>query len=65
MRNGAGLMDKPRPHPSGRPIRRSRERGRPIWRIPDDGPVTPRLQRQVTNAIGFVVRSQQQEESDD
>lgn len=44
-----------KPHPSGRPIRKTEQRGRPMWRIPDDGYVTPRLQRRKnqTQAIGF------------
>ena len=44
-----------KPHPSGRPIKNNRVVGRPIWRVPDDGYVTPRLRedRNVT-AIGFV-----------
>lgn len=30
-------------HPSGRPLHRHSTVGRTIWRIPDEGPVTPRL----------------------
>ncbi len=42
-------------HPSGRPIRDRVVVGRQIWRIPDQGPVTPRLQDRVgANAVGFV-----------
>lgn len=42
-------------HPSGKPIRRDRVVGRPIWRIPDRGSVIPRLQTEPrTEAIGFV-----------
>jgi len=41
-------------HPSGRPIRNERQKGRPLWRIPDDGYVTPSLRkRELTPAIGF------------
>lgn len=47
-------------HPSGRPKARPQEkRSRPIWRVPDDGPVTPRLQRrEFAQAIGFTVGRQ-------
>lgn len=43
-------------HPSGRPIRSEQKIGRPIWRIPDKGPVITRLQEPQSNtsAIGFV-----------
>lgn len=43
-----------REHPSGRPIRRTREVKRGFWNLPGDGPATPRL-RQVglRDAIGF------------
>jgi hypothetical protein len=43
-------------HPSGKPIVRTRVVGRSIWRIPDKGPVIPRLQEPSvnTNAIGFL-----------
>jgi hypothetical protein len=43
-------------HPSGRPIRDERIIGRSIWRVPDKGYVTPRLQDEKSNitAIGFV-----------
>ncbi len=49
-------MDKVRrPHPSGRPIRDRVVVGRQIWRVPDRGAVTPRLQEHAgANAIGFV-----------
>lgn len=42
-------------HPSGRPIRYEETKRRPIWRVPDHGPVTPRLkpQENKTYAIGF------------
>jgi hypothetical protein len=42
-------------HPSGRPIREERVVSRPIWRIPDKGPITPRLQDNHSEiaAIGF------------
>lgn len=42
-----------RPHPSGRPVRKSQKREPSIWRIPDDGYVTPRLRHRTTDAIGF------------
>lgn len=50
-------MTKPVPkHPSGRPIRQEVVRGRPIFQIPDDGFVTPRLRhRTLMPAIGFTV----------
>lgn len=43
------------PHPSGRPIRKREVKGRQIWRVPDHGPVIPRLQNDYerTEAIGF------------
>lgn len=48
------MRPKGRSHPSGRPIRPTHIVGRSIWRIPDDGPVTPRLQkRHDTYAVGF------------
>jgi len=42
-------------HPSGRPIRTPRVVGPSIWRIPERGPVIPRLQPEdrKTTAIGF------------
>jgi hypothetical protein len=44
-------------HPSGRPIRQDRIVSRPIWRVPDKGPVTPRLQEQSNiSAIGFMAQ---------
>jgi hypothetical protein len=45
----------PRRHPSGKPIRRTERVGCSLWRVPNDGPVIPRLQRQETGAIGFTV----------
>lgn len=47
-----------RKHPSGNPIREERVVGRSIWRIPDKGPVTPRLQDEKGNisAVGFTAR---------
>jgi hypothetical protein len=43
------------PHPSGRPIREREVKGRTIWRVPDHGPVIPRLQKENERieAIGF------------
>ena len=45
-------------HPSGKPIRNERVVGRPVWRIPDKGPVTPRLQAptETINAVGFTAQ---------
>lgn len=41
-------------HPSGRPIREGRVVARSVWRVPDDGYVTPRLrERHGAQAIGF------------
>jgi hypothetical protein len=41
-------------HPSGRPIHKEVRKGRQIWRIPEDGYVTPRLrQGHAKDAIGF------------
>ncbi len=42
-------------HPSGRPIRGERIVAKTVWRIPDKGPVTPRLQEEkaAVSAIGF------------
>lgn len=42
-------------HPSGRPIRREAPRRRIVWRVPDEGPVTPRLKTPTikTEAVGF------------
>lgn len=58
-RHSGGVMTADRKrHPSGRPIRKDELRGRPIWRIPDKGPVIPRLQpkeKDIT-AIGFTAR---------
>lgn len=48
--------------PSERPIRNEKPKGRPIWRVPEDGYVTPRLRQVQTNAIGFVHKF---EEKDD
>lgn len=44
---------EPRKHPSGRPKAREEYRRLSVYRVPSDGPVTPRLQRKVTDAIGF------------
>lgn len=41
-------------HPSGRPIRKGQYGVRSISRIPDDGPLTPRLRLNgLANPIGF------------
>jgi len=53
-------------HTSGKPIRDNKPKGRPIWRVPDSGYVTPRLQDRKTDAIGFVHDFRpDQRESDD
>lgn len=42
-------------YPGGRPVREPRVVGRSIWRVPDDGYVTPRLRKDSNiQAIGFV-----------
>lgn len=47
-------MDR-REHPSGRPIRHIEKRGLSIWRVPEEGFVTPRLRQSLkTEAIGFL-----------
>lgn len=45
----------PQKHPSGRPVRKIEVKGRSIWRVPDEGPVTPRLRddRKPRDQIGF------------
>jgi len=59
-------MTAKRPHPSGKPIRREETRGRQIWRIPDKGPVIPRLQREPKDisAIGFTAKIVAQDDED-
>jgi hypothetical protein len=53
-------------HPSGRPIRRERTIGRPMWRIPDRGCVTPRLQDlPLAHPVGFVTSYLPGHQSDD
>lgn len=51
-------------HPSGKPIRNERIVGRPMWRIPDKGPVIPRLQTptETINAVGFTAKLTADEE---
>lgn len=51
-------MSEKRPqHPSGRPISRPKCGIRSIWRIPDEGPVTPGLQKKEgAYAVGFTAR---------
>ncbi len=49
-------------HPSERPIRKEKVKGRPIWRVPDDGYVTPRLRDKKTDAIGFVHKFDREED---
>lgn len=48
-------MTERRSHPSGRPIIHHQVKGRSIWRVPDRGPITPRLQdeRKDLSLIGF------------
>lgn len=48
------MQQRPK-HPSGRPIREPKIGVRSIWRVPDRGPVIPRLQPEepMVNAIGF------------
>jgi hypothetical protein len=42
-------------HPSGKPIRAGQPVRMPIWRVPLDGYVTPRLRQEAkTEAVGFV-----------
>jgi hypothetical protein len=51
------MADRPQ-HPSKRPIHREQKRGRGYWNMPNNGPVTPRLQQPAPkDAIGFHVRS--------
>jgi len=46
-----------------KPIRRPQVGVRSIWRIPDDGPVIPRLQkREGAMAIGFTARIAEDDE---
>ena len=61
------MTDPPRQrHPSGRPIRQQKQVTRPIWRVPDRGYVTPRLQDPpVSDRIGFVVSKLPGNQSDD
>lgn len=42
-------------HPSGRPVARREVKGRSIWRIPDDGLVTPKLatDKKDLSLVGF------------
>lgn len=41
-------------HDKAKPIRREVRKSLPVWRIPDDGPVIPRLkQGALRDAIGF------------
>jgi hypothetical protein len=47
---------KDKRHPSGRPIQRQRVVGRPLYRTPDTGYVTPRLNAlPLAHPIGFGV----------
>lgn len=44
-----------KPHPSGRPLRNSRPRGRSVWNIPERGYVIARLREpDACSAIGFI-----------
>lgn len=47
------MIAKGAKHPSGRPISHTECRSLPVFRIPDDGPVIPRLKHHSTDAIGF------------
>lgn len=50
------MNDRPQ-HPSGKPKRERKVVGRSVWRVPEDGYVTPRLRKSETkDAIGFVHR---------
>lgn len=50
-------MTERKPHPSGRPIRKGQYGVKSIYRVPEDGPVIPRLREQRTaQAIGFTAR---------
>lgn len=44
--------------PSPRPIKKSEVKGRSIWRVPERGPVIPRLQdgKDRIEAIGFTAQ---------
>lgn len=59
-------MSNDRRHPSGRPVRNERVISRPIWRIPDKGLITPRLQEPQNNlsAIGFVAQLMAREDDE-
>lgn len=55
--NSVDMVQMNKQHPSGRPRRESRKVERPIWRVPDKGLVTPRLQdKERTEDIGFMAR---------
>lgn len=51
-------MTERKPHPSGRPIRKTEVKGKSIWRVPDRGAVIPRLrdEERRVEAIGFTAR---------
>ena len=56
------MSDRPQ-HPSGKPRRERKIVGRPVWRVPEDGYVTPRLRKaEGAQAIGFVHRFDEPEE---
>lgn len=54
-------------HPSGRPVRRRQIGVRSIWRVPERGPVIPRLRPEEgsVNAIGFTARICARDEDDE
>lgn len=58
---------EPRLHPSGRPIRCGRTVGRTVWRVPDEGFVTPRLRlpRRDLSMIGFMAPRYDYEDDDE
>lgn len=47
---------KGRPHPSGRPVRKTEVKGRPMWRIPDSESNVPRLRvkKNDLDCVGFI-----------
>jgi hypothetical protein len=60
-----GVMDR-KPHPSGRPIHRRRVASYSRCNIPQEGPLTPRLQAsEKTYAIGFTANVGVEEEDEE
>jgi hypothetical protein len=66
FRKGRGMIDRRR-HPSGRPIREPKIGVRSIWRVPDRGPIIPRLQPEEprASAIGFTADICARDDDDD